>query len=172
MHLKNTGIFFWWGEIFGKWVVFERYVMKIWSWFFFIIPLQAAELEDKIRICTRSYNLLVSKVNFNPNDIIFDPNILTVATGMEEHNNYGKYFIEATRAIKVGVYHYLHNHVLSFIIHVRFMMPRYCDRFKHIIVIINTTITCIRKNPVRKSTFNKAILLHLIVLYLIDYIIQ
>ncbi|XP_020627745.1 methionine synthase-like [Orbicella faveolata] len=61
---------------------------------------QAAELEDKIRICTRSYNLLVSKVNFNPNDIIFDPNILTVATGMEEHNNYGKYFIEATRAIK------------------------------------------------------------------------
>ncbi|XP_027035812.1 methionine synthase-like [Pocillopora damicornis] len=61
---------------------------------------QAAELEDKIKICTRSYNLLVSKINFNPNDIIFDPNILTVATGMEEHNNYGKYFIEATRAIK------------------------------------------------------------------------
>lgn len=61
---------------------------------------QAAELEDKIKICTRSYNLLVSKVDFNPNDIIFDPNILTVATGMEEHNNYGKYFIEATRAIK------------------------------------------------------------------------
>ncbi|XP_073247653.1 methionine synthase-like isoform X1 [Porites lutea] len=61
---------------------------------------QAADLEDKIRICSRSYHLLVSKVDFNPNDIIFDPNILTVATGMEEHNNYGKYFIEATRAIK------------------------------------------------------------------------
>lgn len=61
---------------------------------------QAADLEDKIRICTRSYNTLVSKIDFNPNDIIFDPNILTVATGMEEHNNYGKYFIEATRVIK------------------------------------------------------------------------
>lgn len=46
----------------------------------------------------------MSKINFNPNDIIFDPNILTVATGMEEHNNYGKYFIEATRAIKVRVF--------------------------------------------------------------------
>lgn len=79
----------------------------ICSWLFIIISLQAAELEDKIKICTRSYNLLVSKVNFNPNDIIFDPNILTVATGMEEHNNYGKYFIEATRAIKVGFYHYM-----------------------------------------------------------------
>ena len=41
-------------------------------------------------------------MNFNPNDIIFDPNILTVATGIEEHNNYGKYFIEATRFIKVS----------------------------------------------------------------------
>ena len=66
-----------------------------------MISFQAADLEDKIRICSRSYHLLVSKVDFNPNDIIFDPNILTVATGMEEHNNYGKYFIEATRAIKV-----------------------------------------------------------------------
>ena len=90
-----------------RWVVFERYITTICSWLFIIITLQAAELEDKIKICTRSYNLLVSKVNFNPNDIIFDPNILTVATGMEEHNNYGKYFIEATRAIKVGFYHYL-----------------------------------------------------------------
>jgi len=87
-------------------------LQKSEAYFFFIISLQAAELEDKIKICTRSYNLLVSKVNFNPNDIIFDPNILTVATGMEEHNNYGKYFIEATRAIKVGVYYYLLNQVL------------------------------------------------------------
>jgi 5-methyltetrahydrofolate--homocysteine methyltransferase len=46
---------------------------------------------------------MVNEVKFNPNDIIFDPNILTVATGIEEHNNYGKYFIEATRFIKVGV---------------------------------------------------------------------
>ena len=78
---------------------FRNYLFKIDSF-----VLQAAELEDKIKICTRSYNLLVSKINFNPNDIIFDPNILTVATGMEEHNNYGKYFIEATRAIKVRVF--------------------------------------------------------------------
>ena len=48
----------------------------------------------------RSYNILVSKVGFNPNDIIFDPNILTIATGIEEHNNYGKDFIEATKMIK------------------------------------------------------------------------
>ena len=78
---------------------FRNYLLTIDSF-----VLQAAELEDKIKICTRSYNLLVSKINFNPNDIIFDPNILTVATGMEEHNNYGKYFIEATRAIKVRVF--------------------------------------------------------------------
>jgi len=80
-----------------------------------VIYLQAAELEDKIRICTRSYNLLVSKVDFNPNDIIFDPNILTVATGMEEHNNYGKYFIEATRAIKVRINHVLPCSYLRFL---------------------------------------------------------
>lgn len=114
---NNMGIFSWWEEeylspgmgIFGGELAVR--VIKIWSWFFIIISLQAAELEDKIKICTRSYNLLVSKVNFNPNDIIFDPNILTVATGMEEHNNYGKYFIEATRAIKVGIYHYLKIHL-------------------------------------------------------------
>ena len=46
---------------------------------------------------------MVNEVKFNPNDIIFDPNILTVATGIEEHNNYGKYFIEAATFIKVGV---------------------------------------------------------------------
>jgi len=61
---------------------------------------QAATLEDKIRICERAYNILVKEVGFNPNDIIFDPNILTVATGMEEHNNYAVDFIEATRWIK------------------------------------------------------------------------
>lgn len=61
---------------------------------------QAATKEDKIRICTRAYNILVDKVKFNPNDIIFDPNILTVATGIEEHNNYAKDFFEATEVIK------------------------------------------------------------------------
>jgi 5-methyltetrahydrofolate--homocysteine methyltransferase len=54
-----------------------------------------------VEICTRSYRILTEKVGFNPNDIIFDPNILTIATGMEEHNNYGRDFIEATRIIKV-----------------------------------------------------------------------
>ena len=57
-------------------------------------------IEDKIRICERAYRILVDEVGFNPEDIIFDPNILTVATGMEEHNNYAVDFIEATRWIK------------------------------------------------------------------------
>uniref|UniRef100_A0A1X7U4P4 Methionine synthase n=1 Tax=Amphimedon queenslandica TaxID=400682 RepID=A0A1X7U4P4_AMPQE len=61
---------------------------------------QATTTENKVSICTRSYNILVDVVGFNPNDIIFDPNILTIATGMEEHNNYGISFIEATRLIK------------------------------------------------------------------------
>lgn len=61
---------------------------------------QAAEADRKIEICTRSYNILVKEVGFNPYDIIFDPNILTIATGMEEHNNYAVEFIEACRGIK------------------------------------------------------------------------
>lgn len=54
-------------------------------------------------VCTRSYRILVDKVGFNPNDIIFDPNILTIATGIEEHNNYAVNFIEAVKIVKVGV---------------------------------------------------------------------
>lgn len=61
---------------------------------------QAATKEDKVRICTRAYQLLTEKVGFDPADIIFDPNILTVATGMDEHNNYAVDFIEAVREIK------------------------------------------------------------------------
>jgi 5-methyltetrahydrofolate--homocysteine methyltransferase len=61
---------------------------------------QAASYEEKIRICERAYRILVDEVGFNPDDIIFDPNILTVATGIEEHNNYAIDFIEATRWIK------------------------------------------------------------------------
>lgn len=61
---------------------------------------QAATYEDKIRICERAYRILVDEVDFNPEDIIFDPNILTVATGMEEHNNYALDFINAVRWIK------------------------------------------------------------------------
>ncbi|MES2735294.1 MAG: vitamin B12 dependent-methionine synthase activation domain-containing protein [Verrucomicrobiota bacterium] len=61
---------------------------------------QAATYEDKIRICERAYRILVDEVEFPPEDIIFDPNILTVATGLEEHNNYALDFINATRWIK------------------------------------------------------------------------
>jgi 5-methyltetrahydrofolate--homocysteine methyltransferase len=61
---------------------------------------QAATYDEKIRICERAYRILVDQVGFNPNDIIFDPNILTVATGIEEHNNYALDFINATRWIK------------------------------------------------------------------------
>lgn len=61
---------------------------------------QAATKEEKVRICKRAYDLLTTKLDFNPNDIIFDPNILTVATGIEEHNNYGVNFIEAIKEIK------------------------------------------------------------------------
>ena len=61
---------------------------------------QAADYEDKISVCERAYRILVDEVGFDPQDIIFDPNILTVATGMEEHNHYAVDFIKATRWIK------------------------------------------------------------------------
>ncbi len=61
---------------------------------------QATETEDKVRICRRAYRLLTEKVGFPPEDIVFDPNILTVATGIPEHDNYAVNFIEATRRIK------------------------------------------------------------------------
>jgi 5-methyltetrahydrofolate--homocysteine methyltransferase len=66
---------------------------------------QAATYEEKIRICERAYRILVDEVGLAPEDIIFDPNILTVATGMEEHNNYAVDFIEATRWIKANLPH-------------------------------------------------------------------
>jgi 5-methyltetrahydrofolate--homocysteine methyltransferase len=61
---------------------------------------QADTVERKVSICQRAYKLLVEQAQFNPQDIIFDPNILAIATGIEEHNEYGKNFIEATRIIK------------------------------------------------------------------------
>ena len=61
---------------------------------------QADTFERKIQICERSYRLLTETLDFNPFDIIFDPNIFAVATGIEEHNNYAVDFIEATRWIK------------------------------------------------------------------------
>ena len=66
---------------------------------------QAATYEDKIRICERAYRILVNAVGFQPEDVIFDPNILTVATGMEEHNNYAVDYIRATRWIKANLPH-------------------------------------------------------------------
>jgi 5-methyltetrahydrofolate--homocysteine methyltransferase len=64
---------------------------------------QADSYERRIEICSRAYNILTQKVQFKAEDIIFDPNILTVATGMEEHNNYAVDFIEATKWIKANL---------------------------------------------------------------------
>lgn len=61
---------------------------------------QAASKDEKVRICKRAYDLLIEKLDFDPCDIIFDCNILTVATGIDEHNPYGVNFIEAVREIK------------------------------------------------------------------------
>lgn len=66
---------------------------------------QADSYERRIEICQRAYNILVNVVKFPPQDIIFDPNILTVATGIEEHNNYAVDFISATKWIKQNLPH-------------------------------------------------------------------
>lgn len=61
---------------------------------------QADTFERKIEVCSRAYRILTEQVGFNPHDIIFDPNVLAVATGIEEHNNYAVDFVEATGWIK------------------------------------------------------------------------
>ncbi|WP_289015857.1 methionine synthase, partial [uncultured Methylobacterium sp.] len=66
---------------------------------------QADTLERKVEICTRAYKVLTETVGFPPEDIIFDPNIFAVATGIEEHNGYGVAFIEATRQIRETLPH-------------------------------------------------------------------
>ena len=66
---------------------------------------QADTAARKYEICERSYNLLTQKIGFNPEDIIFDPNIFAVATGIEEHDNYAVDFIEATEKIKANLPH-------------------------------------------------------------------
>jgi 5-methyltetrahydrofolate--homocysteine methyltransferase len=66
---------------------------------------QADSFERKISVCKRAYNLLVEKVGFPPQDIIFDPNVLTVGTGLEEHANYAVDFIRATKWIKENLPH-------------------------------------------------------------------
>jgi len=66
---------------------------------------QADNYDRRVEICTRAYRILVEEVGFPPEDIIFDPNVLTVATGIEEHSNYAQDFIEATRWIKANLPH-------------------------------------------------------------------
>ncbi len=66
---------------------------------------QADTYERKVSICTRAYRILVDEVGFPPEDIIFDPNVFAVATGIEEHDGYGVAFIEATRAIRETLPH-------------------------------------------------------------------
>ncbi|MDN5285268.1 MAG: hypothetical protein JWR38_1542 [Mucilaginibacter sp.] len=90
---------------------FKEYARKILSYGAAAVVMafdetgQADSLERRKEICQRSYNILVNEVGFPPQDIIFDPNILTVATGLEEHNNYAVDFIEATRWIKQNLPH-------------------------------------------------------------------
>ncbi len=66
---------------------------------------QADTFERKIEVCERAYHLLCDKVGFNPNDIIFDPNVLAIATGVDEHNAYANNFIRATKWIKENLPH-------------------------------------------------------------------
>ena len=66
---------------------------------------QADSLERKNTICARSYKLLTEKLNFPPGDIIFDPNVFAIGTGIEEHNNYAVDFIECCRYIKKNLPH-------------------------------------------------------------------
>ena len=66
---------------------------------------QADTADRKLKICARAYDILVNKVGFPPEDIIFDPNIFAVATGIEEHNDYAKAFIEATARIRQSLPH-------------------------------------------------------------------
>src|SRR5438874_1769160 len=66
---------------------------------------QADTVERKTAICARAYDILVNRVGFPPQDIIFDPNIFAIATGMDEHNGYGVAFIEATRSIRKNLPH-------------------------------------------------------------------
>src|SRR6195952_3624587 len=90
---------------------FKEYARKILSYGAAVVVMafdetgQADSYIRRTEICKRSYDILVDEVGFPPQDIIFDPNILTVATGLEEHNNYAVDFIEATRWIKQNLPH-------------------------------------------------------------------
>lgn len=86
--------------------VFKEHAKKVLSYGAAVIVMafdekgQADTFERKIEICKRAYDILTKEVGFPPQDIIFDPNILAIATGMSEHNNYAVDYIEATRWIK------------------------------------------------------------------------
>ncbi|HEX3383572.1 MAG TPA: homocysteine S-methyltransferase family protein, partial [Mucilaginibacter sp.] len=90
---------------------FKEYARKILSYGAATVVMafdelgQADSYERRIEICKRSYDILVNDIGFPPQDIIFDPNILTVATGLEEHNNYAVDFIKATKWIKENLPH-------------------------------------------------------------------
>jgi 5-methyltetrahydrofolate--homocysteine methyltransferase len=90
---------------------FREYARKILSYGAATVVMafdeqgQADSFERRVEICKRSYDILVNEIGFPPQDIIFDPNILTVATGLEEHNNYAVDFINATRWIKQNLPH-------------------------------------------------------------------
>lgn len=90
---------------------FKQYAAKIRSYGAAAVVMafdekgQADSFKRKTEICQRAYNILTREVNFPPQDIIFDPNILAIATGIEEHNNYAVDFIEATRWIKQNLPH-------------------------------------------------------------------
>ena len=86
--------------------VFKEHAKKVLSYGAAVIVMafdengQADTFERRINVCKRAYNVLTEEVGFPPQDIIFDPNILAIATGIEEHNNYAVDYIEATRWIK------------------------------------------------------------------------
>ena len=82
---------------------------------------QADTEARKVEICTRAYRLLTEEVGFPPEDIVFDPNIFAVATGIEEHDNYGVDFIEATRRIIETL---PHVHVSGGVSNLSLLLPR------------------------------------------------
>ncbi len=86
--------------------IFKEHAAKILQYGAAVIVMafdekgQADTFDKKIKVCKRAYDILINEVGFAPQDIIFDPNILTIATGIEEHNNYAVDYIEAVRWIK------------------------------------------------------------------------
>ncbi len=101
MHRPYTLVLAWWGTCLVRRPDNRRLVKK---WMCLCAAVLTTNLGAgcclQVRICQRAYRILVEEVGFNPQDIIFDPNILTIGTGLPEHNNYAVDFIEATADIK------------------------------------------------------------------------